>query len=173
MFAVAGVTGHTGRATAEGLLQHGERVRVIVREPAKGEPWKARGAEVALASLDDAVALTRALTGARGAYLLVPPAYGAPDLLGAQRVVTQALAAAVRQSDVGHVVFLSSIGAQHASGVGPVRSLHVSEQAVRATGKPVTVLRRRTSSRTGQACSPQCETRGCFPPSSRLTCPSR
>jgi uncharacterized protein YbjT (DUF2867 family) len=141
MFAVAGVSGHTGRAVAEELLQKGQPVRVIVRDAGKGEPWKARGCEVAVASIDDAAALTRALTGARGAYLLIPPAYSAPDLLARQSAVAHAIAQAVAQSQVGHVVFLSSIGAQHDTGVGPVRALHEAERLLRGTGKPVTLLR--------------------------------
>jgi uncharacterized protein YbjT (DUF2867 family) len=141
MIAVAGATGHTGKAVADGLLQLGHRVRVIVRNAEKGEPWKARGAEVAVASLDDADALTRALTGADAAYLLVPPAPSASDSLAAQRVVVNALAESVRRSQLGHVVLLSSIGAQHATGVGPIRALHDAEQALRATGRPTTALR--------------------------------
>ena len=141
MIAVAGATGHTGKAVADGLLQLGHRVRVIVRTADKGEPWKARGAEVAVASLDDADALTRALTGANAAYLLVPPAPSAPDVLAAQRVVVNALADSVCRSQLGHVVLLSSIGAQHATGVGPIRTLHDAEQALRATGRATTALR--------------------------------
>ncbi len=82
MIAVTGATGHTGKAVTDALLQLGRPVRVIVRDPAKGESWKARGAEVAVASLDDVEALTRALSGADAAYLLVPPASGAPDRAG-------------------------------------------------------------------------------------------
>jgi NAD(P)H dehydrogenase (quinone) len=54
MFAVAGVTGHTGSAAAEYLLEHGRPVRVIVRQRKQGEPWAAKSAEVAVASLDEA-----------------------------------------------------------------------------------------------------------------------
>src|SRR4051794_6683769 len=109
MYVVAGVSGHTGRAAAESLLEQGRRVRVLVRERAKGEEWRARGAEVAAASLDDAAALARALSGADGAYLLVPPAYGAQDVLAVQRGCTTAMAEAVRASGIPHVVLLSSI----------------------------------------------------------------
>jgi uncharacterized protein YbjT (DUF2867 family) len=141
MIAVAGATGHTGRAVADTLLKGGTPVRVIVRDEAKGAEWKARGADVAITSLDDAVGLTKALAGAAAAYLLVPPAYGAADLLAVQRQTRDGIVRAVKDSDVGHVVFLSSIGAQHASGTGPVRTLHDVEQALRTTGKPVTILR--------------------------------
>ena len=141
MFAVAGVTGHTGRAAAEALLRDGENVRVIVRDASKGEPWRARGAEVATASLDDPAALAAALNGTRGAYLLVPPAYGAQDVLASLGASAASLAQAVAKSNVAHVVFLSSIGAQHASGVGPIRALHDAERRLRAAGKPLTILR--------------------------------
>lgn len=141
MFAVAGVTGHTGRSAAESLLRAGENVRVIVRDAAKGEAWRARGADVAVASLDDAAAVTQALNGTRGAYLLVPPVYGAPDVLATLAATATAIAQAVADSRVPHVVFLSSIGAQHSSGTGPIRALHDAEHRLRATGKPITILR--------------------------------
>lgn len=141
MFAVAGVTGHTGGAAADALLRQGEKVRVIVRDARKGEAWRARGAEVAVASLDDAAALANALNGASGAYLLLPPPYTAQDVLGALGATATAIATAVANSDVPHVVFLSSIGAQHPTGVGPIRALHDAEQRLRATRKAVTILR--------------------------------
>ena len=61
MFVVAGVTGNTGKVVAETLLVQGLPVRVIVRDAAKGEAWKKKGAEVAVADLHDAKALTAAL----------------------------------------------------------------------------------------------------------------
>lgn len=141
MIAVAGVSGHTGRAVADALLTQGGAVRVIVRDEKKGAEWKARGAEVAVASLDDAEALARALRGAKGAYLLIPPAYAAPDLLAAQAVTRDAIVRAIAKSGVGHVVFLSSIGAHEPSGTGPVRTLYDAEQALRKASTPVTILR--------------------------------
>ena len=140
MIAVAGVSGHTGRAAANALLDQGAAVRVIVRDEKKGAEWKARGADVAVASLNDPAGLTRALTGARAAYLLIPPAYTAPDLLATQTVTREAIVRAIADSGVGHVVFLSSIGAQHASGTGPVKTLHEAEQAMRTLRRPVTLL---------------------------------
>lgn len=66
MYVIAGVTGHTGTVVAERLLAKGQAIRVIVREAHKGARWHARGAEIAVASLDDDEAIARALTGARG-----------------------------------------------------------------------------------------------------------
>jgi uncharacterized protein YbjT (DUF2867 family) len=141
MIAVAGVSGHTGRAAADTLLQQGHRIRVIVRDTRKGAEWKARGADVAVASLDDATALTGALRGASAAYLLIPPAYTQPDVFAVQAVTRDAIVRAISDSAVGHVVFLSSIAAHYPSGTGPIRTLHAAEQALRKLATPVTILR--------------------------------
>jgi len=130
MFVVAGVTGNTGKIVADTLLAQGAKVRVIVRDAAKGEPWKARGAEVAIAELEDVAALTRALTGATGAYLLLPPKYGADDIVAAQKRTADAIVAAVAASNLAHVVLLSSVGAQHEDGTGPIKTLHYAEKAL-------------------------------------------
>jgi uncharacterized protein YbjT (DUF2867 family) len=127
MYVIAGVTGNTGSVVAETLLAQGEQVRVIVRDAAKGASWKARGAEVAVAALEDTAALTAALRGADGAYLLVPPRLGSADPVGENRAVVASLAAAVAAAKVPHVVLLSSVGAQHAAGTGPIGSVHHAE----------------------------------------------
>lgn len=141
MYVVAGVTGNTGRVVADTLLAQGLPVRVIVRDAKKGEPWKARGAEVAVADLTDAHALTAALRGAAGAYLLNPPNPAATDLLKNAAGVATALRAAISQSGVGHVVVLSSISAQLDSGTGPIVSAHHVEQALGPLKTPLTFLR--------------------------------
>ena len=78
MYVVAGVTGNTGKVVAETLLAQKKPVRALVRDEAKGAEWKKRGAEVVVTELDDAAALSRALAGATGAYLLLPAQYGRP-----------------------------------------------------------------------------------------------
>ena len=85
MIVVLGATGHTGSVVAETVLERKQPVRVVVRSADKGAVWAAKGAEVAVASLDDQAALTKALRGASGAYLLIPPHYGATSWLAAQR----------------------------------------------------------------------------------------
>lgn len=141
MFVVAGVTGHTGKVVAETLLAQSLPVRVIVRDAKKGEAWKARGAEVAIAEVKDVKAMTAALRGASGAYLLSPPDMSVTDLDKHAREVGAALKAAIAESGVKHVVFLSSIGAQHASGTGPIATLYVIEAALNETKAHVTALR--------------------------------
>ncbi len=136
-FAIAGVSGNTGRVAAETLLAQGKKVRVIVRDAAKGEPWRSKGAEVAVADLGDQTALAAALAGAEGAYLLVPPNMGAPDFRGYQERTVASIRWALERSGVPHVVFLSSVGAQHLAGTGPIAGLHLAEEAFGSLEKTV------------------------------------
>src|SRR5262245_3741627 len=88
MFVIAGVSGNTGSVVANTLLEAKKPVRVIVRDAAKGEPWKAKGAEVAIASVEDRAAFARALAGAEGAYLLLPPnGFGDTDLAAKRKAL--------------------------------------------------------------------------------------
>ena len=141
MYVVAGVTGRTGRVVADTLLAQGEAVRVVVREAGQGEPWKKLGAEVAVAQLHDAAAMTKALAGTMGAYLLLPPRYDVEDMFAAHRSITDALAEAVRASRVPHVVLLSSLGGELADGTGPIVSLHYAERTLGAASRNITILR--------------------------------
>jgi uncharacterized protein YbjT (DUF2867 family) len=125
MFVITGATGHTGSIVAQTLLEQGKPVRVVVRDAARGASWKAKGAEVAVASLDDAEALARAFRGAEAAYLMVPPEYQSADLLVRQRQIVDTYARVPRPK---HVVLLSSVGAQHDRGTGPIAGLHYAEQ---------------------------------------------
>ncbi|MBX7078469.1 MAG: NmrA family NAD(P)-binding protein [Nannocystaceae bacterium] len=131
-YIVTGVTGHTGAVVADALLAQGKRVRVVVRERSKGDRFAARGAEVAVADLGDAGALAQALTGAQGAYLLVPPNFAAPSFRTYQRQTADAIAAAAKQSGLPHLVLLSSIAAERDAGTGPIVGLHYLEGLLRA-----------------------------------------
>jgi len=141
MFVVSGVSGNTGSVVARTLLAQEKPVTVLVRDPNKGGEWKTKGAQVAVAPLEDAGAVARALAGAEGAYLLVPPNYRSENLLAEQAVVVDALAKAVAQSGVPHVVLLSSVGAQHEQGTGPIVTVHRAERAIGPAARNFTALR--------------------------------
>jgi uncharacterized protein YbjT (DUF2867 family) len=141
MFVVVGATGHTGASVVETLLGKQQAVRVLVRSAEKGAGWKAKGAEVAVASLDDVSALIKAFEGAKGAYLLVPPNYGAEAWLADQRARMDRAAEAVSNSDIQHVVFLSSVGGHIAGGTGPIRAASYGEHALGCVAKRLTILR--------------------------------
>ncbi len=141
MFVVVGATGNTGSAVVETLLGRKQSVRVIVRSADKGAAWKAKGADIAVASLDDVPALIKAFEGSKGIYLMVPPNYGATAWLSDQQARMGRAAEAVKKSGVGHVVFLSSIGGQLSSGTGPIRAVHYGEGKLEDVVKHLTILR--------------------------------
>ena len=76
MIAITGITGNVGGELGRSLLAAGQRVRAVVRDEQKGRRWAER-CEIALASMEDAAALTRAFTGASGAFILPPPVFDA------------------------------------------------------------------------------------------------
>lgn len=123
MHVVLGANGRAGGETARALIERGEVVRVVLRRPEQSEEWTALGAEVAIASIEDADALEGALTGASGAFLLNPPPVSG-DPHARTEELGAALAAAARRARLPKAVVLSSIGAQHASGTGVIATLN-------------------------------------------------
>ncbi|MDX2251371.1 MAG: NAD(P)H-binding protein [Nitrospira sp.] len=141
MFVVVGATGNTGSMVVATLLHRKQPVRIVARSAEKGAGWKAKGAEVAVASLDDVPALIKAFEGARGVYLMVPPNYGATAWLSDQQARMDRAAEAVKKSGVGHVVYLSSIGGQLPRGTGPIRAVHYGEGKLADAVRHLTILR--------------------------------
>lgn len=144
MYAITGVTGHVGGATARELLAAGRPVRAVVRDAAQGEPWAAEGvegAEVAVADLGDRAALAEAFRGCDGAFVLLPTALSEPEPDTYHRRLADSIAGAVGDSGVPHVVMLSSIGAELPDGTGPIRWLHHLENQLRATDVLLTSIR--------------------------------
>lgn len=141
MYTIAGATGRVGSAAARTLLEEGEPVRVLVRDPAKAQPWADLGAEVVVTDLADAAGLTAALAGSAGAFLLLPFDLATADFHGDTRRQATTMASAVAASRVPHVVALSSIGADLPAGTGPIWGLHVLEEELRGTGRVITALR--------------------------------
>jgi len=128
MFVITGATGNTGSGVAERLLARGEKVRVIGRSAERLQRFVAKGAEAFVGDAADAEWMTRALDGATAAYLMIPPSYKADSVAAYQDSVIAAYAKAVEQSGLRYAVALSSIGAQHAERVGPIKGLHRLEQ---------------------------------------------
>jgi uncharacterized protein YbjT (DUF2867 family) len=141
MFVVIGATGNTGSVVVETLLNRKQPVRVVVRSADKGAQWQAKGAEVVVATLDDVPSLVTAFQGAKGLYLMVPPNYGATAWLADQQKRMDQAVEAVKKSGIGHVVYLSSIGAQFPGGTGPIRAVHYGEGKLASAVTHLTILR--------------------------------
>jgi uncharacterized protein YbjT (DUF2867 family) len=134
MYVVLGATGRTGSIIANSLLSNGERVRVVGRNASRLERLVRKGAEAFVADVSDAASLTKALTGARAAYLMLPPNMTSPDYRADQERESDAIAKAAKDSSLRYAVHLSSYGADVAAGTGPIAGLHASEQKLNAIG---------------------------------------
>ena len=76
-----------------------------------------------------------------GAFLLIPPDTVTPTPLEDNAKLSASLARSIKASKVPHVVLLSSVGAQHETGTGPIRALHRAELDFTATGVALTAVR--------------------------------
>ena len=127
-FFVAGVTGHVGGAAARRLLAAGYGVRTLARTPAKAANWAGKGVDVREGDFTDAAAMTSALEGVAGAFVMVPPfmapAPGFPESVAVIASVKQALGAARTPK----IVMLSSIGAEKTSRLGLITAAHMLEE---------------------------------------------
>jgi uncharacterized protein YbjT (DUF2867 family) len=132
MYVVLGATGKTGSVIANSLLVKGERVRVVGRDAARLERFVRKGAEAFTANVSDAAAITKAFTGARAAYLMLPPNLSSQDYRADQERESDAIAKAAKDSSLRYAVHLSSYGAQAPEGTGPIAGLHSSEQKLNA-----------------------------------------
>jgi len=113
---------------ATNLLSRGQKVRVVGRNAAHLQPLVAQGAETFIADVTDASALTQAFQQADSAYVMIPPNPASTDPLGYSNRVSDAIASAAKNAGTKNVVTLSSIGADKASGNGPVLGLYHLEQ---------------------------------------------
>jgi len=132
MYVVLGATGNTGSVISNSLLLKGEKVRVVGRDAARLERFVRKGAEAFTANVSDAAALTKAFTGARTAYLMVPPSMTSQDYRADQERESDAIAKAVKESGLHYAVNLSSYGAHVPEGTGPIAGLHSAEQKLNA-----------------------------------------
>lgn len=128
MIVVTGATGRTGRATAEALLAKGAKVRVIGRDAKRLGPLAEMGAETFVGNVEDYTSMTEAFTGASALYLVLPEDVSQQDLRAHQERVSDSFAAAIGAANVPYVVNLSSLGAQHSKGTGPIVGLHNQEE---------------------------------------------
>lgn len=140
MITVMGATGRTGSRICQTLLDAGVPVRALGRSAERLAPLAAAGAGVAVGEPHDAAFLTEAFRGADAVYTLLAYGPDTEDYRNQQAAQGEAILQAIRASAVRRVVFLSSVGAEVASGTGPIISMHDQEQRLRQLPPGVNVL---------------------------------
>lgn len=114
MIVITTPTGDIGSQVLATLLgnasSHGEKLRVIARDPARLPGQVRDRIDVVAGSHRDADAVDRAFAGADAVFWVVPPDPHAPSLEVAYSGFTRAAAQAFRAHGVGHVVGVSALG---------------------------------------------------------------
>ncbi|HEV2674951.1 MAG TPA: NAD(P)H-binding protein [Aliidongia sp.] len=140
MYAITGITGQVGGATAQALLDAGHTVRAVVRHADKGQPWADKGCEIAVADLTDVAALTAAFTGVEGVFLMTPPNYDPEPGFPETRANLAGILTALTAARPAKLVFLSTVGAQ-AEQPNLLNNSKITEDGLRTLPLPVAFLR--------------------------------
>ncbi|MCA8913539.1 MAG: NmrA family NAD(P)-binding protein [Planctomycetes bacterium] len=136
--AITTPTGHIGSGLVQHLLDKGgHELTLLCRDPEKVKQFTDKGAKAVQGDLSDGGYVTRATEGADLLFWLTPPKFDEPDFRAYQNRMGDIAAEAVRSDRIQRVVHLSSIGAQHADGTGPIAGLHDIEQKLNAAAKDV------------------------------------
>ena len=127
MIAVMGASGNVGSKVTDLLLQEGKGVRVFGRSAERLEPLRPRGADVMVGDAMNLVDLQALFKGADSALVLLPDNVTDAHYVSNRSEMSRAIARALLDQHVGHVVALSSLGAGRDRGVGQVAGLHELE----------------------------------------------
>jgi uncharacterized protein YbjT (DUF2867 family) len=136
MIVVTAPTGNIGHQVVDGLLDAGEDVRVIVRDPAKLAPRVRDQAEVVAGSHGDPDVVATAFEGADAVFWLAPPDPAATDVEKQFLDFTRPAAETFVSRNVARVVGVSALGrgTPWAESAGLVTvSLHMDD-LIAATG---------------------------------------
>lgn len=140
MIVVTAPTGRIGSKVLTRLLEQGERVRVIARDPARLPDAVQAHSEVMQGSHLDADVLDRAFTGADTVFWLMPPERTAPSIYDAYVTASVPGAVAVHRHGVERVVIVSALGRGTGIYGGHVSASLAMEDLFRSTGVHVRAL---------------------------------
>ena len=128
MYTIMGITGQVGGATARALLKAGKKVRGIVRDKSKATSWEQAGVELVTADVNDVASMKAALSGAEGAFIMVPPNFAPAPGYPETRQIVSRLRQALDAVRPPKAVYLSSVGAQHPTRLGLITQSNILEK---------------------------------------------
>ena len=140
MYAITGITGKVGGIVANYLLAAGLPVRAVVRNAEKGKPWADKGCEVAIASSNDADALTLAFSNTAGVFLMTPPNFDPSPGFPESIEIVKAMTDAIERAKPGKIVFLSTVGA-HVGEFNLLNNSKITEEGLSKLSMPVALMR--------------------------------
>ncbi|MFN0061056.1 MAG: NAD(P)H-binding protein [Myxococcaceae bacterium] len=127
VYVVVGASGHVGSGIAQALARSGKQVRAVVRNarrlPAQPNIQGTTG------SIEDAAFLEKAFTGAKAAFVMIPPNFAIQSGFRRwQNRVGDNIARALEINRVPFAMSLSSVGAHLPEGNGPIGGLYDFER---------------------------------------------
>ncbi|MGE0702532.1 MAG: SDR family oxidoreductase [Vicinamibacterales bacterium] len=138
---VTGATGYVGGRLLTALVNRGERVRCLARDPARLVPRVPPGVEVVGGDVTSRASLEAALAGVDVAYYLVHSMGDASGFEERERAGARNFAHAASASGVRRIVYLGGLG-DDARGLSPhLRSRHEVGRILRDSGVPTLELR--------------------------------
>jgi uncharacterized protein YbjT (DUF2867 family) len=140
MIVITAPTGQIGSKLVAALLQQGEPVRLIVRDPGKLPAEVRERAEIVVGSHRDRDVLDRALDGADALFWLMPAAATASSPYEAYVAASVPGADAVVRHAVPRVVIISALGRGSQIYAGHVSASHAMEDLFRSTAAHVRAL---------------------------------
>lgn len=135
---VTGATGQQGGAVANALLQKGQKIRVMTRNPAKAAALAKSGAEVVKGDLTQQADLQVALRGVHGVFAMSTPFEAGMDAEVRQGIM---MADAAKQAGVAQYVYTSVGSANRNTGIPHFETKWKVEQHITNIGLPATILR--------------------------------
>jgi len=136
---VMGATGAQGGAVVQHLLPKGHQVRILTRNPdsPKAKQLANQGVEVLKGDFNNSDSMVKAVTGMDTVFAMSTP-YEAGVEAEAQQGI--ALADAVKQTGVGHLVFTSVANADRHTGIPHFESKYQVEQHIASLKVPYTIV---------------------------------
>jgi uncharacterized protein YbjT (DUF2867 family) len=141
MYVIMGGTGRVGSATAAALLRRGKPVTIVTRNAEHAAAWRAKGAEIAEANVEDVASLRAALRRGERAFLLNPSADTRADTDVVERRTVANILAALENSGLEKVVAQSTGGAQPGERIGDLSVLWELEEGLRRQPIPAAINR--------------------------------
>ena len=141
MIVITTPTGQIGRQVLVMVLDSGEPIRVLARDPSRLDPKIRDHIEIIQGSHDNIDVVTQAFAGADCVFWLVPPNLKAESTVDYYLDFTRPACEAITSQGVKRVVGVSSLGREVAEKFGLVSAAYAMDELIESTGVSYRALR--------------------------------